>query len=377
MAVLGTKLRKFVNEKSITTDYAMKLLNKTIEGIEKVFIDPDGNIKNRFDKLAIPAGSLGRLEEFATIYASIKGTPDATIKHKVVFTMAGDHGVSSEGVSVFPQEVTRQMVKNFLNGGATVSILAQHVGARVVVVDCGVKADFMPVDGLKIKKVAYGTGNIACGPAMSREQAIKSLEAGIDVFNEEFMNGMDIIATGDMGIANTTPSSAIIACLTGADLSKVTGRGTGLNDNGVENKINVIKTALDVNKPDHSDPIDVLSKVGGFEIGGIAGLCLAAASRKTPVVIDGFISTAAALIACAIEPKVNDYLISSHTSTENGHEIALEKLQKKAILNLGLRLGEGTGAVLAMGLIEAGVKALTQTATFTDAEVHHALRNRL
>jgi len=347
----------------------MKLLNNTIENIEKISIDSDGNIKDRFNKLAIPAGSLGRLEELATIYASIKGSPDATIKHKVVFTMAGDHGVSNEGVSTFPQEVTRQMVKNFLDGGATISVLAQHVGARVVVVDCGVNADFEPVDGLKIKKVGYGTENIARGPAMSREQAIKSLEAGIESFNEELINGIDIIATGDMGIANTTPSSAIIACLTGADVSKVTGRGTGLNDSGVEKKIDVIKTAFNVNKPDPSDPIGVLSKVGGFEIGGIAGLCLAAASHRTPVLIDGFISTAAALIACAIEPKANDYLISSHTSTENGHKIALDKLQKKAILNLDLSLGEGTGAVLAMNLIEAGVKTFTQMATFSEAEV--------
>ncbi len=347
----------------------MKLLNNTIENIEKLSIDSDGNIKDRFNKLAIPAGSLGRLEEFATIYASIKGSPDATIQHKVVFTMAGDHGVSGEGVSTFPQEVTGQMVKNFLDGGATISVLAQHVGARVVVVDCGVNADFEPVDGLKIKKVGYGTDNIARGPAMTREQAIKSLEAGIESFNEELIKGIDIIATGDMGIANTTPSSAIIACLTGADVSKVTGRGTGLNDSGVEKKIDVIKTAFDINKPDPSDPIGVLSKVGGFEIGGIAGLCLAAASHRTPVLIDGFISTAAALIACAIEPKVNDYLISSHTSTENGHKIALDKLQKKAILNLDLRLGEGTGAVLAMNLIEAGVKTLTQMATFSEAEV--------
>ena len=347
----------------------MKLLNNTIENIEKLSIDSDGNIKDRFNKLAIPAGSLGRLEEFATIYASIKGSPDATIQHKVVFTMAGDHGVSGEGVSTFPQEVTGQMVKNFLDGGATISVLAQHVGARVVVVDCGVNADFEPVDGLKIKKVGYGTDNIARGPAMTREQAIKSLEAGIESFNEELIKGIDIIATGDMGIANTTPSSAIIACLTGADVNKVTGRGTGLNDSGVEKKIDVIKSAFDVNKPDPSDPIGVLSKVGGFEIGGIAGLCLAAASHRTPVLIDGFISTAAALIACAIEPKVNDYLISSHTSTENGHKIALDKLQKKAILNLDLRLGEGTGAVLAMNLIEAGVKTLTQMATFSEAEV--------
>jgi nicotinate-nucleotide--dimethylbenzimidazole phosphoribosyltransferase len=347
----------------------MELLNKTIQNITNVTLDPDGEIRKRLNSLAIPSGSLGRLEEFATIYASIKRSPDLTIKHKVVFTMAGDHGVASEGVSLFPQEVTKQMVKNFLDGGATISAFARHVGARVVVVDCGVNGDFEPAEGLKMKKIGYGTGNIANGPAMTREQAIESLEVGIEVFNEELTNGLDIVATGDMGIANTTPSSAIIACLTGADLSKVTGRGTGLDDKGVEKKINTLQMALNINKPDASDPIDVLSKVGGFEIGGIAGLCLAAASHKTPIIIDGFISTAAALIACAIEPKVNGYLFASHTSAENGHKIALEKLKKRAILDLDLRLGEGTGAVLAMNLIEAGVIILTQMATFSEAGV--------
>ncbi len=347
----------------------MELLNKTIQNIANISLDSDGIIRKRLNKLAIPSGSLGRLEEFATIYASIKGSPDVAIRHKVVFTMAGDHGVASEGVSVFPQDVTRQMVKNFLYGGATISIFARHVDARVVVVDCGVKGEFEPAESLKIKKIGYGTGNIAIGPAMTREQAIKSLEVGIEVFNEELSNGLDIVATGDMGIANTTPSSAIIACLTGADLRKVTGRGTGLDDKSVEKKINILQMALNINKPDASDPIDVLSKVGGFEIGGIAGLCLAAASHKTPIIIDGFISTAAALIANAIEPKVNDYLFASHTSAENGHKIALKKLKKRAILDLDLRLGEGTGAVLAMSLIEAGVKILTQMATFSEAGV--------
>ena len=354
----------------------MRLLNRTIERIDAISIDSDGKIRDRLNKLAIPSGSLGRLEEFATIYASIKGSTDVEIKHKVVFTMAGDHGVSCEGVSAFPQEVTRQMVKNFLDGGATISVFARHADARIVVVDCGVKAEFEPVKNLKIRKVGYGTGNIANEPAMSREQAIESLEVGIEVLNEELCNGMDIVATGDMGIANTTPSSAIIACLTGVDVSKVTGRGAGLDDEGVEKKISIIRRALDVNNPDPSDPIDVLAKVGGFEIGGIAGLCLAAARHRIPVLIDGFISAAAALIACAIEPKINNYLIASHTSAENGHCVALEKLRKKAVLDLNLRLGEGTGAVLAMSLIEAGVKILTQMATFTEAGVSTSILNK-
>lgn len=347
----------------------MKLLSKTIQNIENISFDPDGKIRKRLNNLAIPSGSLGRLEEFAITYASIKGSTDAPIKHKVVFTMAGDHGVASEGVSAFPQEVTKQMVKNFLDGGATISVFAKHVDARVVVVDCGIKSDFEQIEGLKIKKVGYGTGNIAIGPAMTREQAIKSLEAGIQVFNEELQNGLDIVATGDMGIANTTPSSAIIACLTGADLIEVTGRGTGLDDKGLVKKINILKKALNTNKPDPADPIDVLSKVGGFEIGGIAGLCLAAASHRVPILVDGFISTAAALIACSLEPKVNNYLFASHTSAEKGHKLALKHLKKRAILDLDLRLGEGTGAVLAMNLIEAGVKILTQMATFSEAGV--------
>ncbi len=183
----------------------MELLNKTKQNITSISLDSDGKIEKRLNKLAIPSGSLGRLEEFATIYASIKGSPDVTIRHKVVFTMAGDHGVASEGVSAFPQDVTRQMVKNFLDGGATISVFARHVNARVIVVDCGVKGEFEPADGLKIKKIGYGTGNIAIGPAMTREQAIKSLEVGIEVFNDEHSNGLDIVATGDMGIANTIP----------------------------------------------------------------------------------------------------------------------------------------------------------------------------
>ncbi|MCP5005481.1 MAG: nicotinate-nucleotide--dimethylbenzimidazole phosphoribosyltransferase [Planctomycetes bacterium] len=347
----------------------MRLLDQTIKNIEEVIIDPDGRIRERFNSLAIPPGSLGRLEEFATIYASIKKITSATIKHKVVFTMAGDHGVSHEGVSVFPQEVTGQMVRSFLSGDATINLFAQHVGARVVVVDCGVNANFEPVEGLRIKKVGYGTANMAHGPAMTHEQAIESLEVGIEVLLEEMSAGLDIVVTGDMGIANTTPSSAIISCLTGEIAGKVTGKGTGLDDGGRERKITVIERALDVNQPDPSRPIDVLAKVGGFEIGAIAGLCLAAASNRMPVLIDGFVSTAAALIATAIEPKVNNYLIASHVSAENGHLTALEKLGKRAILDLDLRLGEGTGAVLGLSLVEVGVKVLTQTATFSEANV--------
>ncbi len=351
------------------------LLDKTIKNIEEVKVDPDGAIRVKLDELAIPRGSLGRLEELAIVYASIRGTArtnkfvHATQMHKVIFTMAGDHGIVEEGVSLFPQEVTKQMVLNFLDGGAAINVLARHVGARVIVVDCGVASDFDNHPGLRIKKVGYGTKNMLKGPAMSRDEAIRAIEGGIEVFEEELPDGIDIVGTGDMGIGNTTPSSAILAALTGADINEVTGRGTGLDDNALKKKINVIKKVLEVNKPDPSDPIDVLAKVGGFEIGAVAGLCLAAARRRVPVLIDGFISTAGALIACRLSPKVRNYLIASHKSVEKGHGFMLECLGKRPLLDLDLRLGEGTGAALGMSLVEAGVNILTQMATFSDAKV--------
>ncbi len=368
------------------------LLDKTIENIEEIKIDADGAIRARLDALAIPRKSLGRLEELAIVYASIRGTMTDPIKHKIIFTMAGDHGIVEEGVSLFPQEVTKQMVLNFLDGGAAINVLARHVGAKVIVVDCGVASDFDNPLGLnlnrgkneiasplarndnvctrfRIKKIGYGTKNMLKGPAMSRDEAIRAIEAGIEVFEDELPNGIDIIGTGDMGIGNTTPSSAILAVLTGADIKEVTGRGTGLDNNALEKKINVIKQVLEVNKPDPSDPIDVLAKVGGFEIGGIAGLCLAAARHRIPVLIDGFISTAGALIACRLSPKVRNYLIASHKSVEKGHGFMLECLGKRPLLDLDLRLGEGTGAALGMSLVEAGVNILTQMATFGDAKV--------
>ncbi|HHT9124899.1 MAG TPA: nicotinate-nucleotide--dimethylbenzimidazole phosphoribosyltransferase [Candidatus Brocadiia bacterium] len=372
------------------------LLDKTIENIEEIKIDADGAIRARLDELAIPRKSLGRLEELAIVYASIRGTArtnkfvHATQMHKVIFTMAGDHGIVEEGVSLFPQEVTRQMVLNFIDGGAAINVLARHVGARVIVVDCGVASDFgnitppqsPPSQGgdkggynnstsprFCIKKIGYGTKNMLKGPAMSRGEAMRAIEGGIEVFEEELPDGIDIAGTGDMGIGNTTPSSAILAVLTGTDIEEVTGRGTGLDDIALKKKIATIKQVLKVNKPDVSDPVDVLAKVGGFEIGAIAGLCLAAARHRIPVLLDGFISTVGALIACRLSPKVNNYLIASHKSVEKGHGFVLEYLGKKPLLDLNLRLGEGTGAALGMSLVEAGVKILTQMATFSNAKV--------
>jgi nicotinate-nucleotide--dimethylbenzimidazole phosphoribosyltransferase len=286
--------------------------------------------------------------------------------------MAGDHGVAAEGVSLFPQEVTAQMVYNFLRGGAGINVLARHVGARVVVVDMGVATDLEPHPELLAKKVAYGTKNMAQGPAMSCEEAIQAIEAGIEIVESELSRGMDIVGTGDMGIGNTTPSSAIVAALTGAPVADVTGRGTGIDDEQLVHKVETIERALAVNRPDPADPLDVLAKVGGLEIGGIAGVVLGAAAHRLPVVLDGFISGAGALIAAGLAPQVKDYLIAAHLSVELGHRLVLEQLGLSPLLNLNLRLGEGTGAALGICLVEAAVKVLNKMATFADAGVSEA-----
>lgn len=357
--------------------FAMERLRYILNHIEDVSASALNHARTAFGSFAIPSGSLGRLEEMAIVYAAARGGVHHKIKHKTVFTMAGDHGVAEEGVSAFPQQVTMQMVKNFLEGGAAVNVLARHIGAKVIVVDCGVAADvktLMPSNqygnqALKIKKVGLGTKNMAVGPAMSRSEAIQSIEAGIEALEEEMQEGLDIVGTGDMGIANTTPSSAILAVLGDVDVETATGRGTGLNEESLQKKILVIKKAIEVNKPNPHDPIDVLAKVGGYEIGGIAGLCLAAARHRIPVVLDGFISTAGAMIANALEPKVNRYLIASHVSAEKGHKLMLKHLGKSPLLDLHMRLGEGTGALLGISLVEAAVKLLQEMATFHDAGV--------
>ncbi|MBL7170494.1 MAG: nicotinate-nucleotide--dimethylbenzimidazole phosphoribosyltransferase [Candidatus Omnitrophica bacterium] len=325
--------------------------------------------QKRLDNLTKPRGSLGRLEEAARRVAAITGKEKPELKQKVIFTLAGDHGVAKKGVSAFPQDVTPQMVENFLRGGAGINVLARHVGARVVVVDMGVGVDIPPREGLLNRKVGYGTKDMSQGAAMTREEAIKAIETGIDIVGKEVKKGVDIVGTGDMGIANTTPSSAICSVMTGADVKEVTGRGTGIDDISLKHKIDVIKKAIDINKPDKNDPIDVLAKVGGFEIGGIAGIILACASRRIPVVIDGFISGAGALIACGLAPQAADYIFSSHESVEVGHKKMLEKIGVKAYLDLNLRLGEGTGAALAMDIIEAGVKIHNEMSTFGEAGV--------
>jgi len=342
-------------------------LQTTLEQIKPVSKQRIAEIQARIDSQCKPRGSLGRLEEFASRYVAICGHEKSV--RKAVFTFAGDHGVADEGVSAFPQEVTPQMVYNFLEGGAAINALAKQVGAEVVVVDMGVKHDFPKHPGLVDCKIAPGTENFAQGPAMSRDQAVQALEAGIAMAVRCQQQRIDLVGTGDMGIANTTPSAAIVSVFTGLSPEQVTFRGTGIDDEALRNKVAVIKRGIELNAPDPKDPVDVLAKVGGFEIGGIAGLVLGCAALSIPVVVDGFISTAGALIASELHPYVRDYIFAAHKSVEIGHSHMLERIVQQPMLDLQMRLGEGTGGALAMGLIDASLRGLREIATFAEAGV--------
>jgi len=345
-------------------------IEDTIQKIRPVNFRLMEKAQEKLNNLTKPQGSLGKLEDFARRIVGISGTLSPVIKRKVIFVMAGDHGVVGEGVSAYPQEVTFQMVYNFIRGGAGINVLAKHIGAEILVVDMGVAKEFPPEKGLIIKKVAYGTKNIAKGPAMSKNEAERAIISGIEVFEDELnRKGIDIVGLGEMGIANTSSSSAVVACFTKSKVEEVTGRGTGIDEDQLKNKIRVIKQAIEVNHPDPKDGLDVLSKVGGFEIGGLVGCILAAASHRVPIVIDGFISCASALVAIKLAPLAKDYIFASHNSVEKGHKIALKYIGKIPMFDLGMRLGEGTGAALGISFIEAGVKILTQMATFEDAGV--------
>ena len=323
----------------------------------------------RQDSLTKPRGSLGRLEELSIRLAGMKADPFPSVERKAVIVMAADHGVTLESVSAYPMEVTRQMVLNFLRGGAAINVLARQANARVTVVDIGVASDFESLPGLLQRKVMCGTRNLAQGPAMRREEAEQALQVGIDVLHEEAARGLDLVATGDMGIGNTTSSSAIAVAMTGLPVVQVVGRGTGIDDEGLERKIRVIEQALAVNQPDANDAMDVLYKVGGLEIAGLAGVMIAAASRRIPIVLDGFISTASAMVAVGLAPGVREYLIAAHQSVEIGHRAMLKHLNLLPLLDLQMRLGEGTGAALAFPLIEASARILREMATFEEAGV--------
>lgn len=351
----------------------MTRLEETVARIGPLDEQAMEEARRRQDNLTKPLGSLGRLEEISIRVAGIQGRALPKIDRKAVIVMAGDHGVCAEGVSAYPAEVTPQMVQNFLRGGAGINVLARHVGARVVVVDMGVARELEPHPALISRKIALGTANLARGPAMSRAQAVEAVEVGIELVDAEAERGLDTVATGDMGIGNTTASSAIVAAVSGEPVSRVTGRGTGLDDAEWRRKVRVIEGALEVNRPDPGDALDVLAKLGGFEIAGLAGVILGAAARRVPVVVDGFISGAAAIVAWLFCPQVVQYVIAAHLSVEIGHQVVMRRLGLVPLLDLGMRLGEGTGGALGISIVEAAVKVLREMATFAEAGVSEAI----
>jgi nicotinate-nucleotide--dimethylbenzimidazole phosphoribosyltransferase len=349
----------------------MGIIDETARAIAPLDENAMQAARTRQDQLTKPRGAMGRLESVSIQLAGITAQARPRFKQPVVITMAADHGIARQGVSAYPPEVTPQMVLNFLRGGAAINVLARHVGARVVVVDMGVAAqsELEPHPDLINKKIADGTFDMSTGAAMTREQAESAVRAGIDVALREIERGADLIGTGDMGIGNTTASSAIVAAITQRPVAQITGRGTGVDDATLAHKVVMIERALQVNQPNPGDALDVLSKVGGFEIGGLAGVMIGAASRRVPVVIDGFISGAAALIATGLASQVQPYLIAAHQSVEIGHQAILEHLRMRPLLDLDLRLGEGTGAALGISLCLAAAKILDEMATFGEAGV--------
>jgi nicotinate-nucleotide--dimethylbenzimidazole phosphoribosyltransferase len=352
----------------------MMQLGEIIKGIQSVDQQWIQKARQRTAQLVMPTRALGRLHEISERLCGIGQTLEPAIHQKAILVMAGDHGVVEEGVSAYPQEVTPAMVRTFLAGGAGINAICRQVGADVWVVDMGIVADVDPsglkgADHLLVDKIGNGTANFARGPAMSHRDAEKALLVGFVQASKLIQRGADILGTGDMGIGNTTPSAAVGTVLTDASLAEMVGRGTGVDDAGLEHKRAIVRQGIEINHPDPQDGLDVLAKVGGFEIGGIAGCILAGAFHRRAVVIDGFISTAGALIANALCPTVKDYLFAGHCSEESGHRLMLKHLGLDPILDLGMRLGEGSGAALAMGVIESAVRVFKEVLTFEEAGV--------
>ncbi len=344
-------------------------LDDVLKRIEPVDRRAQRSAELRQQQLTKPPGSLGRLEELSIQLAGVFRTERPTIRGKTVIVAAADHGVVAQGVTGYPQEVTAQMVQNFLAGGAAINVMAREAGVGLVIVDAGVAAPLPQHPELRVVGAGRGTADMTQGPAMSRAQAEQCVSAGIALALEAAENGADIIGAGEMGIGNTTASSAVTAVLTGSPADETTGSGTGRNEEEMVHKVAVVERALEVNQPDASDGLDVLAKVGGFEIGVLSGVVLGGALAHRVVVLDGFVSTAAGLTAHSLCPDVGGYVVASHLSAERGHRIALEHMGLSPLLDLGMRLGEGTGAVLAMGLIEAAAACLSEMATFAEAGV--------
>lgn len=344
----------------------MSMLKTTIEEIEKLDEEIMERAQKRVDSLIKPAKSLGKLEKIAVQIAGITRNPSPSVERKAIIVMAADHGVYEEGVSGNPQEVTLAQTLLFQKGVTGVCAIGKVSGAKITAVDIGIKGDLLGERGVIHRKVKHGTDNMTKGPAMTREEAIRSIEVGIEMANREAENGIQLIGTGEMGICNTTSSTAILSVLKNCDPLEITGKGAGVGPGGIEHKASVIRQAIEKNQPNPNDGIDVLSKVGGLEIGGMAGVMLGAAANRIPVVVDGYISTVAALIAIAIEPKVQQYLIASHASAEPGGRLASELLGIEPMLTMEMCLGEGSGAALAFPIIDAAVSMMNHMATFAE-----------
>lgn len=347
----------------------MRTFNEVCTGIVPVDRQLAEQTQRILDFKTKPRRSLGRLEDLACQIAAIRGTSELPLPRKAIVVMGADHGVVEEGVSAYPQEVTAQMLLNFARGGAAINVLARHADARVVVVDMGAKEPLPPTPEVRSERIGPGTRNFTRGPAMTREQAEKAVEVGIRIAEELVGDGVTLLGIGDMGIGNTTASSALSAVFTGAPTEEVTGRGTGIDDAGWRRKVDAIQRGLQVNRPDPADAIDALAKVGGFEIAGLCGVVLGGAAARVPVVMDGFIASTAALCAVHIAPHAAGYLVASHRSVETGHRLVLQAIGAKPLLDLDMRLGEGTGAALAMGLVDASLRILHEMATFASASV--------
>jgi nicotinate-nucleotide--dimethylbenzimidazole phosphoribosyltransferase len=350
----------------------MTLLEQTRAAITDVDQDVAAETQRFLDYKTKPRRSLGRLEDLACQIAAIRRNPRPSLPSKAMVVMAGDHGVAEEVVSAYPPEVTWQMLMNFARGGAAINVLARQAGARLIVADMGVKGPMDAIAGVISRRIASGTRNFTHGPAMTLKESSKAIEHGIAIVNELASSGIDLIGIGEMGIGNTTAASALLAAYSTHPIEDITGRGTGIDDATLARKIAVIKKAIEVNRPANKTCEEVLAALGGFEIAGLVGVVLGAAARKIPVVLDGFIASTAALAAARLEPAVAKYLVASHQSVENGHRIVLELLVCKPLFDLNMRLGEGTGAALAMPMIDAAIHLLLEMATFETAGVTDA-----
>ncbi len=348
----------------------MRLLEETLGQITPILSDLADTAQARLDQLTKPQGSLGRLEDIARCCVMITGREHPQVTKKILFVFCGDHGVAAQGVSAYPPEVTAQMVRNFVRGGAAITVLARQLGIRVQVVDVGVNADFASdLSGLIQRKIGRGTANFTHQPAMTQEAAVRAIEVGIALTTEAIQNGAQLIGAGEMGIGNTTSATALLCVLSGLSPEELTGVGTGIHEEARQKKIAVIRTALTLHTLERADPLGILAHLGGYEIAAMVGVYLAGAAQKVPLLVDGFIATSAAWIACDLNPAVKGHLIFAHCSAEQGHQKVLDALHVQPLLDLNMRLGEGTGAALGMGIVESAVRLYNEMATFAEAAV--------